>query len=200
MSVIPAAFFLQTDVVSLANQLIGCRLNTIIDGKFCSGTVIETEAYAGETDKASHAFGGRKSARTSIMYKEGGIAYVYFCYGMHYLFNVVTAVEGVPHAILIRALLPVEGIETMQYRRGSKVKFSQLTNGPGKLTKAMGIGKSHNGLTLERGHIWFEETSEKRKGEIVATPRIGIDYAEEDALLPYRFVWTPSKSHKEKLI
>lgn len=197
MPVIPASFFLQMNVVSLAKQLIGCRLNTFIDGKFCSGTVIETEAYAGETDKASHAFGGRKSARTSVMYNEGGIAYVYFCYGMHYLFNVVTAVEGVPHAILIRALLPVEGIETMQNRRGFKVKFSQLTNGPGKLTKAMGIGKTHNGIPLKEGRIWFENASQKLAGEIVATPRIGIDYAEEDALLPYRFVWMPSKSIKK---
>lgn len=198
MCVLPPTYFQQENVVALARELIGCRLNTVIDGKHCSAVVVETEAYAGISDKASHAYMGRKTNRTSVMYQNGGVAYVYFCYGMHYLFNVVTAGENVPHAILIRALLPINGIETMQQRRGLNIGFAQLANGPGKLTRAMGIGMEHNGILLEEGRIWFEKTNEMLSGSIEITPRIGIDYAGEDALLPYRFVWVPTNNQSKR--
>jgi DNA-3-methyladenine glycosylase len=138
MSILSPSYFQQEHVVTLAEELIGCKMNAISDGIHCSGIVAETEAYEGITDKASHAYMGRKTDRTSVMYRKGGVAYVYLCYGMHYLFNVVTAGENVPHAILIRAVLPCEGVETMQRRRGENIRFEQLANGPVKTDKSNG--------------------------------------------------------------
>ena len=181
-------YFLQDDVVSLAKSLIGCTMHSFIDGMYCCGIIVETEAYAGITDRASHAYGDRKTARTEVMYRSGGIAYIYFSYGMHHLFNVVTAAAGIPHAVLIRGLFPLVGEDFMQQRRGRKIAVADLANGPAKLTKSMGITLKHNCLSLDGNVIWFENEAPNLINKLVSGPRIGIDYAGEDALLPYRFV------------
>ena len=181
-------FYLNDDVVALARSLLGKRLVTVFDGQRTSGIITETEAYAGEIDRASHAYGGRRTERTEIMYAQGGTAYVYLCYGMHSLFNVVTNREGIPHAVLIRAIQAEEGVELMLKRRGMKQINPQLANGPGKLAKALGIHYSHSGMDLCGDEIFIEDAGiALQDKEIVASPRIGVDYAGEDALLPYRF-------------
>lgn len=190
------SFYLKSDVVSVARQLLGKRLCSRIEGQFTSGTITETEAYAGTTDRASHAFGGRRTARTEIMYAQGGTAYVYLCYGMHSLFNVVTNVEGIPHAVLIRAIQSEDGIELMLQRRKKKEIGKDIANGPGKVSQALGIHYSHSGLDLTRisrnsdkPAIWIEESGiSVLPTEIIATPRIGVSYAGEDSKLPYRFI------------
>ncbi len=181
-------FYIQEDVVTLAKALLGKRLCTNIDGKLTSGIITETEAYAGETDKASHAYGGKRTARTEMMYARGGVAYVYLCYGIHSLFNVVTNVKNVPHAVLIRAIKPQDGIETMLDRSG-KAKLRKADSvGPGKLSKLLGIHFKDSGESLLADRIWIEETDIMIKdSDISVSKRIGIDYAEEDAGLPYRF-------------
>jgi len=183
-------FYTGTDVVSLAKELIGKCLFTNFENNFCGGIITETEAYAGITDKASHAYNNRFTKRTEIMFREGGIAYVYLCYGMYSLFNVVTNKENIPHAILIRSIFPTEGKEIMQKRFGKNNLEKYKLNGPGKLSKAMGIHYSHSGINLLENKIWIEDLNIKlNENEILSTNRIGIDYAGEDALLPYRFVY-----------
>ena len=190
------SFYLQPDVVSLARELLGKRLYSRIDGKQTSGIITETEAYAGVTDRASHAYGGRRTHRTESMYSKGGIAYVYLCYGMHSLFNVVTNTEGIPHAVLIRAIQPSDGIEKMEQRRGREMIGNGFSNGPGKVAKALGILYSHSGIDLTRipsdpgkPAIWIEDDGEPiLPEEIHITTRIGIAYAGDDAKLPYRFL------------
>lgn len=180
------SYFLNEDVVFLARNLIGKRLFTNINGKRCSGIISETEAYAGITDKASHAYGGRRTARTEVMFLEGGRTYVYFCYGMHYLLNFVTAKAGIPHAVLIRGIVPDEGVEIM-FERTGKNKLKGLTDGPAKLCKAMGISTKHNNLPLNENTIWVDDNINFTTFDIIESKRIGIVYAEEDALLPWRF-------------
>lgn len=186
-------YFQSEDVVRLAKELIGCYLCTFIQGKLCKGMIIETEAYAGINDKASHAFGGKMTQRTEVMYRQGGTAYVYLCYGLHYLFNIVTAPKGIPHAVLVRSLLPADGIETMKQRRGGAVSMNNLINGPANLAKAMGIDHHVNGIMLDGQTVWLETADILLQGAVLATPRIGISYAGDDALLPYRFVWKPQE-------
>src|SRR5258705_4782220 len=153
-----------------------------------SGRIVECESYAGVKDKASHASGGRRTERNEIMYGKGGYAYVYLCYGIHHLFNVVTNIKDVPHAILIRALQPVEGIDIMLERIKKENADNKLTRGPGNLSKALGIYTIHNGNSLLSKELFIgDDDFEIRKSEIIASPRIGVGYAEEDALLPYRF-------------
>ncbi len=186
---LPASYFQSEEVVRLAKDLLGKYLYSNINNTLTGGIITETEAYAGITDKASHAYNGRRTARTETMYQQGGISYVYFTYGMHHLFNVVTGKKEVPHAILIRAIYPLTGCETMLKRTGKHKINYQLTNGPAKMTKALGINKNHNGISLTGNIIWIEDKGiSVHKNHIKATPRIGIDYAGEDALLPYRFI------------
>ncbi len=180
-------YFQQNDVVALAKDLIGKHLYTSIDNQLCSGIISETEAYAGIGDKACHAHLGRFTKRTRVMYKTGGIAYVYLCYGIHHLFNIVTNQKGVADAVLIRGVIPVEGIETMLKRRKKDKITSQLCSGPGNFTQAFGITKTHNSHSVCSQQIWLKDHCIEAN-KIKATPRIGIDYAEEDALLPWRFV------------
>jgi DNA-3-methyladenine glycosylase len=184
---LPASFYEGDDVVMLARQLIGKLLITDRDGGRCSGRIIETEAYNGITDKASHAFGGRRTARTEIMYAHGGVAYVYLCYGIHHLFNVVTNNNGIPHAILIRAIEPIEGKEIMMQRFGINKWNADIGAGPGKVTKALGIRVEDSGFSLTSDQLFIADDGFVPE-EIIATPRIGVDYAGEDALLPFRFV------------
>lgn len=186
---IPLTYYQSKEVVTLARDLLGKQLFTKIDGKITAGLITETEAYAGITDKASHAFGGRKTKRTEVMYKAGGRTYVYLCYGMHHLFNIVTGGEGVPHAVLIRGIYPTQGIEEILKRRNKTKLTKDISDGPGKLTKALGINLSHNGLELTGNKIWIENANLKiSAADILVTKRIGIDYADEDADLPYRFL------------
>jgi DNA-3-methyladenine glycosylase len=188
MSKLPFSFYQNTDVNSLAVQLLGKQLFTLIDGRLSGGTIVETEAYNGIEDKASHAYGGRLTSRTSIMYQPGGVSYVYLCYGIHHLFNVVTAPQGVPHAVLVRGLEPVAGLDMMLERRGMAALKPNLTAGPGALAKAMGIDKLLNGKDLLGDEIWIEDNGAViPASSVVASPRVGVDYAGDHALLPWRY-------------
>ena len=191
MKKLPLSFYDRDDVVQVAKDLIGKVLCTNVDGMVTKGIITESEAYAGVIDKASHAFGGRRTDRTEIMFGNPGRSYVYLCYGVHSLFNVVTSKEGIPHAVLIRGIHPLEGTETIVTRRKTKEPLHKIADGPGKLTKALGIEfRKHNNLDLLGDEVWIEDHSIAVKPEeIEIGPRIGIDYAGEDALLPYRFLW-----------
>jgi DNA-3-methyladenine glycosylase len=181
-------FYTGSDVLSLSRQLLGkCLCSRMPDG-YCSGIISELEAYNGIEDKASHAWGGRRTPRNEAMYAEGGIAYVYLCYGIHALFNIVTGPENIPHAILIRAIRPVTGIEIMEKRRKQKAGMKGFCTGPGKISQAMGISLIHNTCSLLGDTIWLEDNyMDIRESDIRTGTRIGIDYAGDDALLPYRF-------------
>jgi DNA-3-methyladenine glycosylase len=183
------SFYLSDDVVGLAKALLGKHLCTNINGKgITSGIITETEAYAGIVDRASHAYEGRRTERTEIMFWEGGVAYVYLCYGMHSLFNIVTSKKDNPHAILIRAVMPMKGIELMLERSGKKTLDEKAGIGPGKVTKLLGIHYSDTGTSLQGNKIWIEDKGLKISSKnIIAGPRVGVDYAGEDAKLPYRF-------------
>lgn len=186
-------FFQNPDVVEVAQNLLGKIICANIDGNYCEAMITETEAYAGKNDKACHAHMGRFTKRTATMYENGGTAYIYLCYGIHHLFNVVTNVKGQADAVLIRAVEPILGIDKMVERRKSiKVKPS-IFSGPGKLTKALAIDKSLNALDLVNSDVLFIAESKFKVEKIVKTTRIGIDYAEEDALLPWRFYISGNK-------
>ena len=184
------SFYTRQDVVQIARELIGKFIFTNFDGQLTSGIIIETEAYEGVTDRASHAFGGRRTARTEVMFASGGVAYVYLCYGIHSLFNIVTHKQDVPHAVLIRGILPAEGLDIMK-RRAQKTDLRPGSgSGPGKVSKLLGIHYSHSGLDLTGGKIWLEDRGLDLDGEILTGTRIGVDYAGQDTFLPYRF-WVP---------
>lgn len=179
-------FFIK-DAVTLGKDILGkIIVKKQADGKIFSGRITEVEAYMGISDKASHSYGGRRTKRTEVMYKEGGHSYVFLIYGMYECFNVTAGNEGDPQAVLIRGVEPLENKKLMQEKRKVK-KEKDISNGPGKLTKALGITREDNGADLTAGgNIWLEDDGYKVK-DIVETTRIGIDYAEEDALKPWRF-------------
>ncbi len=184
-----ADFYRQPDVVRIARQLLGKVLVTSTSEGICSGIITETEAYNGIIDKASHAYGGRRTTRTEIMYATGGTAYVYLIYGIHSLFNVVTNEAEIPHAVLIRSVLPLEGIPIMEKRRKMNSGNPRFTSGPGNVSMALGIHYSQSGISLLGNQIWLEDDQVKiDDNEIISGPRIGVDYAGKDALLPYRFL------------
>ena len=188
MKRIPLDYFLHSDVLYLSRDLLGKTLMTRINGTLTGGIITETEAYRGPEDKASHAYNGRRTPRNESMYARGGTCYVFRCYGIHNLFNIVTNQKEIPHAILIRAIQPVVGMETMLQRRGKNAVTPTLTAGPGSLAKALGIERDHDGISLAGKTIWIEDHGHQlRPEEIIQTPRIGIDYAAEHALLPWRF-------------
>lgn len=188
MAKLPYSFYQHTDVNQLAIQLLGKQLCTFIDGVLTAGTIVETEAYNGVEDKASHAYGGRFTDRTKIMYQEGGLSYVYLCYGIHHLFNVVTAPKGTPHAVLIRGLEPTTGLDVMLHRRNMSVLKPSLSAGPGSLAKALGIDRKLNAKDLAADEIWIEDQGIVVPAEsIIAAPRIGVAYAGDHALLPWRY-------------
>jgi DNA-3-methyladenine glycosylase len=180
-------FYRRKDVLKIAKELLGKIMVTKWNDVETSGRIVEVEAYRGAGDRASHAAGGKRTARNEIMYGEGGKAYVYLCYGIHHLFNVVTHEKGVPHAVLIRALEPLEGIDEMLLRTGKKKADYTLTRGPGNLSKALGIHTSMSGSELDREIQIWDDGTKYSKREIGISPRIGVEYAGEDALLPYRF-------------
>ncbi len=185
---LPLAFYRQKNVCAVAKALIGKLLVTYFDGVLTSGRIVETEAYNGIVDKAAHSWNGRRTQRTEIMYAGGGVSYVYLCYGIHHLFNVVTNVEDVPQAVLIRSVEPVSGIEAMLDRTRKSKPDHTLTRGPGNVAKALGIHKLHTGMDLQGKELFIADDGYQTKEKILATPRIGVDYAGEDALLPYRFI------------
>jgi DNA-3-methyladenine glycosylase len=183
------SFYLEEDVLMIARSLLGKLLVTQFDGELTAGMIVETEAYRGVSDKASHAYGNRRTPRTEVMFASGGVAYVYLCYGIHHLFNVVTNKEDVPHVILVRAIEPVLGKEIMQLRSGRKKWEHSIGSGPGNVSKALGIHKRHSGTSLAGEEVFIADNGISfQPAEIIATPRIGIDYAGEDAKLLYRFV------------
>lgn len=181
-------FYDREDVVMIARQLLGKILVTVHDGILTSGRIVETEAYEGEIDKASHAYGGRRTGRTEVMFGEPGRAYVYLCYGIHHLFNVVSNSRNVPHAILIRALEPLQGIDVMLKRMNKPVHDNSLTRGPGNVSKALGITTKDTGTDLLGDRIYIEDDGFRYPAsDILKSERIGVDYAGEHASLHYRF-------------
>lgn len=181
-------FYQRSDVLLVAQELLGKILVTRFNSIETSGRIVEVEAYAGTIDKASHAYAGRRTARNEVMYADGGAAYVYVCYGIHHLFNVVSNGKNIPHAILVRALEPLKGIETMLKRTGKKNLDNTLTRGPGNLSKALGIFTMHSGCSLQGKELFIADDGfVLSKKEMGISPRIGVDYAGKDALLPYRF-------------
>ncbi len=188
MTKLPESFYLGADVTRIAQQLLGKYLFTCIDGIITGGYIVETEAYNGVVDKASHAYGNRLTPRTQTMFEQGGIAYVYLCYGIHEMLNVVTSVEGQPHAVLIRAINPTVGVDAILLRRNMQVVKPNITAGPGSVGKALGITRKLNGISLQSNTLWIEDKGLSFEPEqIAAVPRIGVAYAAEDALLPYRY-------------
>lgn len=182
------SFYARPDVLKIARELLGKVLVTEFESMLTSGRIVEVEAYNGVVDRASHAYSGRRTRRTEVMYREGGTAYVYLIYGIHHLFNVVTNKEDIPHAVLVRALEPLEGIPTMLKRTGKARLDHTLTRGPGNLSRAMGLATLHTGYSLYEEEIYIGDDGYRpRRTEIIATPRIGVDYAGEDAALPYRY-------------
>lgn len=184
---LPESFYQRTNVVTVARDLLGKVLFTRIGEVVTGGMIVETEAYSWK-ERGCHAYGGRKTPRNEIMFARGGHAYVYLCYGMHHLFNVVTNQPDRADAVLVRALEPVVGISHMIERRGTLSDEKHLTSGPGKLTKALGIDRKLNGKLLVDNEVWIEDVGRKiGSAKIVVTKRIGIDYAGDDAHLPWRF-------------
>jgi DNA-3-methyladenine glycosylase len=184
---LPRKFYSRTDTVQIARELLGKLLVVPNEqGERVSGMIVETEAYLGAEDRGAHSYGGRRTPRNDVMYGLAGHVYVFFVYGMYYQFNVVTGPVDHPHAILVRAIEPVEGIEIMRERRG-EMKERNLTSGPGKLAIALGIDRSLNGADLLGDRCWLEDHRVFAEDAISSGPRIGIDYAGEDALKPWRF-------------
>jgi len=183
-------FYLRNDVVQISKELLGKVLCTQFESQLASGIIVETEAYRAPDDKACHAYLNKYTERTKVMFEAGGVAYIYLCYGIHHLFNVVTGEKGNAHAILVRAIEPLDNVELMPSRRNfTKVK-SQLTAGPGVMSKALGITKKLTGVTLlqKSSPIWIEDRAiEIPDTAIIASPRVGIPYAEECIEWPWRF-------------
>jgi DNA-3-methyladenine glycosylase len=189
MSKLKKTFYIRNDVVQIAKDLLGKLIFTDLNGEGKTGGIImETEAYDGITDRASHAYNDCRTKRTEVMYMEGGVAYIYLCYGIHSLFNIVTNKKNIPHAVLIRAIKPVEGIDVMLQRVNKKKMQDKSGVGPGNVSKLLGIHFSQSGESLLGNKIWLEDTgSIVSPDDIIAGARVGVEYAKEDALLPYRF-------------
>ncbi len=186
---LPRSFYLRDDVLQVSRDLLGKVLCSRVQGAITRAVITETEAYAGVGDRASHAYGGRRTRRTEPMFADGGTAYVYLCYGLHHLFNVVTAPAGTPHAVLVRAAEPVDGLPLMLRRRRKRTADRTLLGGPGSLSQALGIKTRLTGADLLGDKVWIEDGGIAIDEQSVTVgPRIGIDYAGEDAHLPYRFI------------
>ena len=185
---LPLSYYSNEDVLFLAQNLLGKVLFTDSNGEITAGIIVETEAYFGVLDKASHAYGGRRTNRTETLYSHGGVSYVYLCYGIHHLFNVVTSVKDEPHAVLIRAVEPLIGKDIMELRRNMSADKAAISSGPGSAAKALGIDQSFNKKDLVGNEIWIEDHGiQYPPDDIIKAPRIGVAYAQEDALLPWRF-------------
>ena len=188
MKKLPIHFYTRPDVVLIARELIGKIIVTNFKGKITSGRIVETEAYIGLTDRASHSFGGKRTARNEHMYAAAGTAYVYICYGMHHLFNVVTNAKNIPDAVLIRAVEPITGIDIMLGRTGKIKLDNSLTKGPGNAAKALGISKINSGINLHQPEINIaEDEFEITEESIGVSRRIGVESSGDAALKPFRF-------------
>lgn len=185
MNHLPNSFFKHNDVTRIAKGLLGKELFTVVDGQTTSGLIVETEAYS-YRERGCHAFNNKLTERNKVMFEEGGSAYVYLCYGIHYLFNVVTNKKGKADAVLIRALEPSQGTAHMLARMNVNT-LKRITSGPGKLTRALGIDRKWNGVSLTNTDLWIAEGVKVRPSQIITSTRVGIDYAGEDAMLPWRF-------------
>lgn len=179
-------FYTQDDTLLISRQLLGKKLCTSIDGIFTSGLIVETEAYRGPDDLGSHAYNNKRTSRNDIMYAEGGVAYMYICYGIHDMLNIVTGKEGNSHAVLIRALEPVDGIQHMVDRRGIQ-DLKRLCKGPGALARAMGLSKKHNGMSLQSDVVWVEDSADISKHDIWETSRVGLNIQGLYRDIPWRF-------------
>ena len=180
-------FFLHESVQRIAKNLLGKKIFTNIDGEISSAIITETEAYQGPEDKASHAYNNKRTQRTEVMYQQGGCCYIYLCYGIHYLFNIVTNIKDVPHAILIRSGKIDSGLKYIRKRRGEHISINNLLHGPGNFAKGLGIDMSFNSVYLHNNNIWIED-SFLQGYYIEDAQRIGIDFAGKDALLPWRYI------------
>jgi DNA-3-methyladenine glycosylase len=190
-----STFYCRDDVVQISRELLGKVLCSRTNGAVTKAVITETEAYAGVGDRASHAWGGRRTKRTEPMFRDGGTAYVYLCYGIHHLFNVVTAEAGTPHAVLVRAGQPLEGTELMKKRRGRRTTDRILLSGPGSLAQALDITTKATGTSLLGNRIWIEDHGIEFDENLITTgPRVGVDYAGEDAARPYRFLVRGSRN------
>lgn len=187
--VIDVSFYKRPDVVQISRDLLGLVLCTRFNGITTSGIINETEAYCGRNDKACHANNGKRTARTEVMFGKPGHSYIYLCYGIHHLFNIVTNREGLADAVLIRSIKPLEGIEEMKKRRNLDSE-KNLGNGPGKLSQALGLDKKYSGCSLFTPPVWIEDRGiDLPEKKIKTTRRIGIDYAGKDAEKMWRFVF-----------
>ncbi|MBX3102683.1 MAG: DNA-3-methyladenine glycosylase [Bacteroidetes bacterium] len=190
MALLSRDFFAQTDTLRVARHLLGKHLHVreLHTGEVCTLRITETEAYCGTTDRACHAFGGRRTARNEVMYGPPGYVYIYLCYGIHHLLNFVTHQQGEPHAILIRAGEPVAGLQTMLTRRSMQRYEPRLAAGPGSLARALGLTVADSGrYGCEPHRIWVTDAPLIDPEAILEGPRVGVEYAEEDARLPWRF-------------
>ena len=180
-------FYERDDVVQIARELLGKYIITTFDQQTTVGRIVETEAYAGIIDKASHAYNNRRTARTEVMFGPAAVSYVYLCYGIHHLFNVVCNVKDKPDAVLIRGIEPVEGMHIMLQRFNKEKTDSSIGRGPGNVSKALGISTQHTGLSLQSKQIWLAEDNASTSFNVLTSPRIGVDYAGEHAKWLYRF-------------
>lgn len=189
-------FYLSEDVVQIAQSLLNKVVYTNINGQISAGIIVETEAYRAPHDKASHAYNNKKTPRTEVMFREGGIIYMYLCYGIHHMLNVVTGPEEIAHAVLIRAIKPLINQELMAERRKQPNDKFNIGSGPGKLSMALGLNLKNNGDNLQskKGNIWIEDQGNPlTHDQIIASPRVGIGYAKEYAHHPWRFRVLASK-------
>ena len=185
---LPISFYNRNKVWQIAEELIGKILVTNFDGKLTAGRIVETEAYNGIYDKASHSFNNKRTTRNEVMYSASGVSYVYICYGIHHLFNVVTNKKNIPDAVLIRAIEPVIGIDIMLNRTHKKQNDFTVTKGPGNLSKALGISKRNSKIILtDKNQFLCDDGFVFKKNDIIVSQRIGVESAGADALLPYRF-------------
>ena len=184
--IVPLSFFQRNDVVKIAKELVGMYLVHESKEGLTGGLIVETEAYCGAIDRACHAF-GKRTPRTEVMYKDGGAAYIYLCYGMYHLFNIVTNTSGSADAVLIRAIEPIWGIDLMRERTLKKEKDKRLASGPGLLGKSMAFNRDQSGITLGEEIKVLRKINQEIVNKVART-RIGVEYAGEDALLPWRFI------------
>jgi DNA-3-methyladenine glycosylase len=185
---LPLSFYQRNDAVLVARELLGKHIYTRINGEISGGIIVETEAYQGPEDRGSHAYNHRKTPRNEIMFSAGGVAYMYICYGIHDMLNVVTGTEGTSHAVLIRAVEPTIGIELMRERRKVFNEDTRLCRGPGALAKALGLVKAHNGVNLQEDTIWIEDRGLLLSdNEIVPSARVGMNFDGPYKTIPWRF-------------
>ncbi len=185
---LPPEFYRREDVISIARELLGKHVFSTVDGQLTGGLIVETEAYTGPEDRGSHAYLGRRTPKNDMMYSAGGVAYMYICYGIHDMLNVVTGTEGSSHAILVRAIEPTTGIDIMRERRNIFNNDRRLCQGPGALARALGLAKLHNGVSLQSDLLWIEDSGIRVEEEdIIASARIGLSFQGPYRDVPWRF-------------